>query len=143
MARYTTTIRTPWPAEKAFDYMADLRNFERWDPGVASSRLVIGDGPALGSAYDVKVTGTELRYFTREFQRPNRTVAEAESKRLRSYDVIEVVPRGDGCDVKYDATLELKGLFALAEPAMRLIFTRIGDKAAAGMAEALDGEKIA
>ena len=143
MARYTTTIRTPWSAERAFDYMADLRNFEKWDPGVRSSRLVAGTEPGLGAAYDVTVTGTELRYKVTEFVRPTRTVAEAESARLRSYDVIDIAPNGSGADVTYDATLELKGLFRVVEPVMRIIFRRIGDKAGAGMARALEGHKIA
>ncbi|MDH3227231.1 MAG: SRPBCC family protein [Thermoleophilia bacterium] len=42
MGRYIATIRSPSSAERAFDYMADLRNFEEWDPGVRSSTLVAG-----------------------------------------------------------------------------------------------------
>ena len=34
MARYVTTVRTSWAPEVAFGYMADLRNFAEWDPGV-------------------------------------------------------------------------------------------------------------
>lgn len=34
MTRYQTKLRTPLSAEQAFAYMADLRNFAEWDPGV-------------------------------------------------------------------------------------------------------------
>lgn len=142
MARYTTTVRSPWPADKAFHYMSDLRNFAEWDPGVSSSELVKGAEPGPDAAYDVKVTGTELRYETKEFETPTRTVVEAKSKLLRSYDIIEVVPTDTGCEVRYDATLELNGLLMLADPILRLVFKRIGDRAAAGMEKALAGTKV-
>lgn len=143
MARFTTTIRSPWSAEEAFDYMADFRNFERWDPGVSSSELVAGNEPGLGAAYRVAVTGTTLRYETREFDRPRRTAIEAVSKRLRSYDIVEVTPNDEGCDVSYDATLELNGaLRTIADPILAIMFRRIGNKAAEGMADALDGRRI-
>ena len=139
MARYITTIRSPWTAEDAFAFMADARNFAEWDPGVKSSRLVDGDEPGEGAAYDVTVTGTALRYVTREFDAPRRVVLEAKSFFLRSYDIIEVVEADGGCEVTYDATLDLNGLLGLADPLLGLVFGRIGDKAAAGMAEALEG----
>ena len=142
MARYVATIRSPWSAERAFDYMADLRNLEEWDPGVSSSRLVAGDAPGPSAAYDVKVSGTELRYETREFDRPTRTVVEATSRRLRSYDVIEIAEADGGCEVVYDATLELNGVLKIADPLLSLFFRRIGDKAAAGMERALQGRKV-
>jgi len=142
MARYTTTISSPWSAEKAFDYMADLRNFAEWDPGVKSSKISKGTEPGLNTEYDVTVALTTLTYVTKEFDRPRRTVAEANSSVLRSYDVIEVTPTSDGCEVLYDAELTLNGPLALADPLLALAFNRIGDKAAAGMVDALDGKKL-
>ncbi|MGB5758853.1 MAG: SRPBCC family protein [Acidimicrobiales bacterium] len=142
MAHYSTTVQSPWDADRAFDYMADLRNFERWDPGVQSSKLVEGTEPGTGAAYDVKVSGTTLRYETLEFDRPRRTVVEANSSLLRSYDVIEVTPADTGSTVRYEATLELKGILQFADPILGLIFNRIGDRAASGMAKALESAKV-
>lgn len=142
MARYITTVRSPWSPDDAFDFMADVRNFQHWDPGVSSSTLVEGTAPGIGAAYDVSVTGTTLRYVTREFDRPQRTVVEATSRLLRSYDVIAIVPQADGCEVTYDALLELNGVLRLADPLLGLVFGRIGDRAAAGLAEALEGEIV-
>jgi hypothetical protein len=142
MARYATTIASPWPADEAFAFMADLRNFERWDPGVSSSKLVSGEEPGLGAAYDVKASGISLRYETLEFAPPSRTVVEARTSLLRSYDVIEVTPTDGGCQVAYDATLTLGGPLGLVDPLLRLAFDRIGGRAAEGLREALDGEKL-
>jgi ribosome-associated toxin RatA of RatAB toxin-antitoxin module len=142
MANYVATIRTPWSAERAFAYMADFRNFEKWDPGVSKSTFASGTAPGVGTSYDVKVTGTELRYVTREYEPPTRTEIEARSGLLTSYDIVDITPTETGCDVTYDATLKLNGVLGLADPILGLFFGRIGDRAAKGMAEALEGEKI-
>ena len=133
MAHYTTTHRTEWAPAKAFAYMADLRNFEEWDPGVSSAELVVSPQPGPAAEYDVRVSGMTLRYRTLEFSKPHRVVVEATSKLLRSYDVIEVTPSGTGSEIRYEATLELNGLLRFADPLLRLGFTRIGDRAAAGL----------
>ena len=142
VARYTTTIASPWPAEKAFAYMADLRNFQDWDPGVKKSVMTDGSEPSVGTEYQVTVGFTDLTYVTKEYDHPNRTVAEAKSLLLTSYDVIEVTSTDGGCEVLYDATLTLNGPLGLADPLLKLGFNRIGDKAAAGMATALEGTKV-
>ena len=53
MPRFIATVKTPMNQEAAFAYMADLRNFEKWDPGVASSVQVAGEGPGPDAVYDV------------------------------------------------------------------------------------------
>lgn len=143
MAHYVTNIETSWSAEEAFDYMADLRHFADWDPGVSSS-VKAEDGPiGEGAAFDVKANGIDLRYVLVDFDRPRRVVAEANTDRLRSYDIIEVKPTEGGSIVTYDATLDLKGIFALASPIMALMFNRIGSKADAGLQRVLpDSRKV-
>lgn len=140
MAHYRCTVQSPMSQEAAFDYTADLRNFEDWDPGVSSSELHQGDMPGKGTSYAVKASGADLVYETLEYERPSRTVAEAKTTLLRSYDVIEVTPGPDGgSTVTYDATLTLNGPLGLLDPVLGLFFNRIGDKAAAGLEKALNG----
>ena len=107
-----TRVRSPWPPERAFAYMADLRNFAEWDPGVKASRQVEG----------------------------KQFVATAESSTLTSVDTVSVVAEGDGSIVTYDAELTLNGILSLGDIFLRLAFRRIGDRAAAGMRKALEGE---
>ena len=142
MARYKTCIQTGMPVDSAFAFMADLRNFERWDPGVSSSHQVTGDGPAVGACYAVIANGTELVYSVTDFDYPHRIVAEANTDRLRSYDVITVEERDGGSLVAYDATLTLKGGYRILEPLMALLFRRIGSRADRGLQQALDGKKV-
>jgi len=145
MARYVTTVRTLWSADRAFAYVADLRNFAEWDPGVTSVEQLVGDGSGPDAAYSVTVTGAvrpmTLRYETTAYDPPRRIEVRAESNSLLSVDVVTVEPDtgGTGSIVNYDATLTFRGLARLADPLLALGFRRIGDRAAAGLRKALEG----
>ena len=34
MANYTVEISSNWTTEQTFEFMADMHNFIRWDPGI-------------------------------------------------------------------------------------------------------------
>jgi len=137
MAHFVTTVKTSLSPEEAFDYMTDLTNLSDWDPGVSSSEKVGTGDVEKGSAFDVVASGAKLTYVMIEFDRPTRAIAEANTSRLRSYDVISIEPTEDGSIVTWDATLTLKGVFKLAAPLLALMFDRIGAKAEAGLQAAL------
>jgi len=141
MAHYVTTVHSPLTADEAFAYMADVRNFTAWDPGVRSSVLVSGDGPGPGSAYDVAVAVAgrpmTLRYEFTEYEPSHRLVLRAETRLLRSLDTVTVDAEDTGSRVVYDAELTLAGLLAVADPLLAVAFRRIGDRAAAGLRRAL------
>ncbi|MEM9561547.1 MAG: SRPBCC family protein [Actinomycetota bacterium] len=144
MARYVARINSPRSPEEAFDYMADMTNFALWDPGVVKAVPVDGTEMDPPRAVDVTVKGlggstTTLRYKVQELDRPNRMVARAKTKFIESLDTITVEATEDGSLVTYDAELTLHGLLTLANPLLQPIFNRIGDKAKAGMVQALDG----
>ena len=146
MARYTVSVNTPLPADEAFTYMADLRNFAEWDPGVTNVDQVEGDGAGADGVFDVTCKGFPndlvLRYHTTEWEPSTRVVARAESKLLTSLDTITVEETDDGSIVTYDAELTLNGPFKLADIGLRLVFGRIGDRAATGLIAALDGARV-
>lgn len=142
MARYVTRIPSPKSPDQAFAYMADLRNFAHWDPGVKKADLVHGDEPALGSEFDVTVKGPgrdlTLRYRITEFNAPHELLAVATSAVFTSIDRITVIPTPTGCTVTYNAELRMNGLLSLADPGLRMVFHRIGDRAARGLRSALN-----
>ena len=146
MARYTVSVNTPMPADEAFTFMADLRNFAEWDPGVTAVEQVEGDGAGEDGVFDVTVKGVPkdlvLRYHTTEFDSSTRVVARAESKLLTSLDTITIAPNDDGSIVTYNAELTLNGPLKLADPVVKLMFGRIGDRAATGLIKALDGARV-
>jgi carbon monoxide dehydrogenase subunit G len=142
MARYVTKVRTARSPEDAFAYMADLRHFADWDPGVKKVVQVDGDGAGPAASFDVTVSGTTLRYVTREYAPSSNLLVVAESATLVSTDRVTVEPVEGGAVVTYDAELRLKGVLRVAEPLLRLAFGRIGDRAAAGLRTALAGTKV-
>ena len=142
MARYVTTVRTQMAPEAAFVYMADLRNFAEWDPGVKKVVQVVGDGAGAASEFDVTVTGTTLRYRTTTYRPSEELVVVAKSRTLTSTDTVTVSTDAEGTVVRYDAVLELNGLLRLADPVLGLAFGRIGNRAAAGLRAALHGVDV-
>ena len=144
MARYMTKVASPMAPEEAFAFVADLRRFAQWDPGVVRSVQVDGDGAGLGAAYEVTVSAVPrdlaLRYETRDFAPEARAVVVAESALFTSEDTITVEPWGAGSLVTYDADLRLRGPLAVFDLGLKLVFGRIGDRAAHGLRRALAEE---
>lgn len=148
MASYETTVRTPLPPAEAFDYMADLRNFAEWDPGVRSVEQVNGDGAGADSAFLVVVDGpgrgVDFRYETVDFDRPESVTVEAATRMFTSRDRIDVeaVDRNDpasGSIVRYRAELKLNGPLGVADVFVRPFFQRIAGRADAGLQRVLGG----
>ena len=144
MAQYVVRIRTPLSPGVAFAFMADLTNFERWDPGVVRAEQVAGVRPGPDAEYDVTVKGMRkpLRYVTNEYEPTTRVVVQARSRLLTSLDAITVEPDGPGALVTYDAHLTLNGPFRLFDAVLARAFRRAAERAAAGLVDALDGTRV-
>ena len=142
MISFTTTIETPWPVERSFAYLSDLRNFPDWDPGTKSAEQVGGDGPGEGSTYDLKAGALVLRYEVTEFEPAHRVAAVGEHWLVRSDDTITITPSDSGSVITYAAALTPKGLGKLTTPLLRPTFAKMGEEAADGLAEATEGTRI-
>jgi hypothetical protein len=146
MARYVARVRTSRNADEVFAYMADLRNFAGWDPGVARSEQVVGDGAGPDAVYDVTVRngGREmtLRYEVVEYDPSRRVKVVGKASVFTSIDVVEVSEDGEGTLVVYDATLRMPFPLSLADPLLAKAFRGIGDKAAAGLERVLVGTLV-
>jgi hypothetical protein len=142
MARYVTAIRSQLPPAEAFAYMADFANARVWDPSVSRAQRE-GDGPVgLGSSFDLvaRFAGRDvpLTYTIVEFEPPTRVVLEAR-RGFVSRDTITVEgAAGGGSTVHYDALLSFTGIGRLFDPLMQRVFDRVGARAAAGIAAALN-----
>jgi carbon monoxide dehydrogenase subunit G len=148
MARYATELTVDIAPETAFAYLARFSSAEEWDPGVVEASMVSDEPVALGSRFLVvtEQAGRKLplTYEIVEFDPPHRVALLAESSRIRSFDTITVTPAtttpsGAGCRVRYDADLQVRGpLRWIADPVLHVLFARIGDRAAKGLADALE-----
>lgn len=146
MAHYVARIRTSMNPEEAFAYMADLRNLSEWDPGIASSVQVEGDGPGPNAVYDVTARNggrdMQFRYDVTAFEPGRRVDVVGKSAFITAFDVIEVTSDEEGTLVTYEATLEMPFPLSLGAPILHRLFQGVGDKAAAGMERALDGTLV-
>lgn len=143
MARYTTSIRTTRSSVAAFEYMADLRNFKHWDPGVKGVTQVAGEGAGADAVFDVVVNargGLTLRYHTTHFDPPRKVVIEAKSRLFTSIDQIDVREESGSTVVTYEAGLAFNGPLRVFDVVMRPFFNRIGDRAKVGLLRELDGQ---
>ncbi len=135
------SVESSKSVEEAFAYMADLRNFANWDPGVLTVTQVAGDGAGPESSFDVAVKsvggGTVLRYETVEYDEPGNLLVEARNSKFTSIDRITVVAKGEGSMVTYSAELLLNGCLSPLNPLLGLVFNRIGDRAAVGLRRVL------
>ncbi len=146
MAHYTTTVTSPAPAADVYAYLADFASVAEWDPGVSAAELVDGQPGHTGARYRVTASflgrSIPLEYRILESVEPTekfagRVVLEAVTADFRSYDVITVAPTSTGCSVTYDADLALRGLRRPFDPALRLAFKVIGDRARDGLDKAV------
>jgi dehydrogenase/reductase SDR family member 12 len=142
MAHYTGTVTTSRPPEEVFDYLANFSTVAEWDPGVKDAYPVNSGGARHGARFQViaRFLGRDvpLTYRTVELDRPRRVVLQAANEKVVSSDTISFDPLpGGGTTVTYDADLQLRGPLRVAELPMRLAFRRIGDRARAGLEEAL------
>ncbi len=142
MAGYSTTVKTEWDAETAFAYLAEFSNVSDWDPGISAARHLGGKPLQAGARYevDIEVFGrtTTMPYETIVAERPNRVVLRSDTGSLVSIDTLsfQSLP-GGGTAVSYDAELTLKGVRKILDPALQLLFKRMGDKARDGLAARL------
>lgn len=146
MARYVARVRTSKSPAEVFAYLADLRNFAAWDPGVVDSVQVEGDGPSSTAVYDVTVDNggrrSTLRYRVTEYDPPHRLKVVGKTGLLTSVDLIDVGRQGGETVAVYDARLKLPLLLRVADPLLARVFRKIGDKAAAGLEKALEGTLV-
>ncbi len=137
MPRFQATVRSPWPASRAYLYLADLEHFAEWDPGTERAEQV------EPGAYDVTVStlgrSLTLRYEVKDADPPRRLVAGAQTKTLELVDDITIEEVPDGSIVTYDATLQLRGPLRVLGPLFAPGFRRTVERGATGLAQALEG----
>jgi len=143
MAHYHATIDSQRGPAETFDYLATFSNAAQWDPGVLAGEQLDPGPVRLGTRFRLVVPflgrRLPLTYVVTGYS-PHRQVAlDAVSRLLRSADRIEVTADGDGARVSYDADVRLQGPLRLLDPLLRRGFRTVGDRAAAGLASALDG----
>ena len=90
----------------------------------------------------VEASGQRWRYVVDAYDAPHRIRMHARQSWVTSVDTISVTADGTGSIATYDADLRLHGPLRLGDPILALVFRRIGDRAAEGLRERLQGERL-
>ena len=141
MARYQATVASRRPAEDTFGYLATFSNAAEWDPGVISAEQ-LDPGPVRpGARFRLIVPFLRRRlaltYEVVTLVSGREVVLAATSRLLRATDRITVAPDRGGATVSYEATVRFRGPLRLLDGLLRPGFRAVGDRAAAGLAQAL------
>jgi carbon monoxide dehydrogenase subunit G len=142
MARYRASLETRWTPEETFAYLSDFSTSAEWDPGVVEADRI--GGAAIGEGTEFRLVAeflgrkTPVTYRVVEYEPPRAVTFVGENATVVSHDRITVDAIATGTRVTYDADLRLKGLLKLADPLLALVFTRVGDRALAGLRGVLE-----
>lgn len=131
MARYQAAVQSRWPAAETFAYLATFSNAVDWDPGVLASEQLDPGPVAMGTRFRLVVSFAgrrlPLTYQVTGYQPDREVLLAATSGLLCATDKIVVTGGADGSAVSYAAVVRLRGPL------------RVPDRAAAGLAHALEG----
>lgn len=138
MPQYVVTVPSSKTPQQAFRLMADMTSFPAWDPGISRVVQTKGSGPGADAVFDVTVGSVAgrsviLRYATEEFVPDSRVLLVGKNSLFTSTDLITIQPSSTGCTITYDAQLTFNGLLSPLNIGLGLVFSKIGDRAAAGL----------
>jgi hypothetical protein len=144
MAHYHATIDSRRGPVETFDYLSRFSNAAEWDPGVLAGQQLDPGEVRAGTRFRLLVPfigrKLSLTYVVTRYVPHREVVLDAVSPLLRSADSITVTEAGDGATVSYDADVRLRGPLRLLDPLLSRGFLAVGDRAAAGLAQALSAE---
>ena len=130
MARFRATIPSTLSQEEAFAYLEAFEHATEWDPTVREASRVDEGEPRVGTRFSVVSTVADLDlalvYEITRLEPPRLVVFEAADASISIRDSFSVEPRGEGSVVGYEATLDLRGVRRLLEPATQAAFDRRG-----------------
>jgi carbon monoxide dehydrogenase subunit G len=144
MATLIERIETSLPIDRAFAFVADFANAERWDPGVASSARVgpATGRPAEGTSYrlGIRMAGrvAPMTYTVTRWDPPNQVVLTGSGSGVDAVDDIRFSATANGTRIDYTADIRLRGLLRLLSPFTGAAFATIARNAREGMQRALD-----
>ena len=110
------------PPERVFDYIADVRNEQRWQKDMLRAEKT-SDGPlGDGTTFDTEYRGFGRMTLTlREYRRPEHVVIDGDGPRVRMHFVMDVVARdGGGSHVTFFIDMRPRGPFTLVTPLLAL-----------------------
>lgn len=130
------------PAEEVFDFLADVRNEERWNPNVVRIESA-SDGPlAVGDTFEgVYRRGGRMRFELVEALRPRRLVFHGGGRQMTLLATLELERVDSATRVRMKGELRPRGLLKLLAPLVRGPIERQYGTVAESFRRVAEGEK--
>jgi carbon monoxide dehydrogenase subunit G len=108
------------PAEDVFDFLADVRNEQRWNPNVVRIERP-SDGPlSVGDSFEgVYRRGGRMRFKLVQADKPSRLVFHGGGRQMTLAATLELERVGSATRVRMEAQIEPRGPLRLLAPLMR------------------------
>jgi uncharacterized protein YndB with AHSA1/START domain len=129
------------PAERVFDFLADVRNEERWNPNVVRIETESAGPLSVGGSFvGVYRRGGRMRFELVEAVRPNRLVFEGGGRQMALVATLELERTGSATCVRLRGQMEPRGLLKLLAPLMRKPIERQYETVAEGFRQAVEDD---
>jgi uncharacterized protein YndB with AHSA1/START domain len=152
--RLRKVVTVQKPLDQVFAYLSDFTTTTEWDPGTVQTVRTTGDGDVGTEYHNTSTFGgrqTQLTYVMQDLvpnQRialrgENATVVAHDTMTFRTFQTFRTAQGTasataiDSTEVTYTADFTFKGIARLVAPLMKPAFTRLGNQAESGMAQAL------
>ncbi|SEB88071.1 Polyketide cyclase / dehydrase and lipid transport [Nocardioides exalbidus] len=141
MPSITRAFATTASPEAAFDYLADFRNAEGWDPGTKTCQRTSGDG-GVGTTYR-NVSGflgreVELTYTTAQLEPERLVLLTGRNDSFDGEDRFEIERSGDATRITYHAEMHFSGASKLASPLVAAYLPLLAKKTVDQLRDCLD-----
>ena len=130
MSTYSKTITVKSDIQDTFDFVADFRNLDKWNPHDIVE-LVTKEPLREGSIFNVKTKfnekDMELDYKIVEWGPPLRAALQAENKFMVLTDTVFLSANNKGTELTYSVNVKFKGIFVLLGPFLNSKFKSLMD----------------
>jgi uncharacterized protein YndB with AHSA1/START domain len=108
------------PSEEVFDFLADVRNEERWNPNVVRIEGESAGPLSVGGRFEgVYRRGGRMRFELVEAVRPSRLVFRGGGRQMTLAATLELEAVGSATCVRMKGEMEPRGAAKLFAPLMR------------------------
>ena len=141
MIRVEKEVLVDRPAEEVFDFLADVRNEEHWNPNVIAIESE-SDGPLpVGGMFEgVYRRGGRMRFELIEAVRPSRLVFRGGGRRMALVATLELERVGSATYVRMRGEMEPRGPLKLLAPLMRKPIERQYEQVSESFRQVVEGD---
>jgi carbon monoxide dehydrogenase subunit G len=113
------------PLEEVFDFWADVRNENDWNPGSQGWEKTSPGPVGLGTTFTGEVKGMgAMTMQNTEYQRPFRVIHRGSAKSFDFASTLIFEPSASGTRVRATGQVEPRGLFKLMAPLMGVMMKK-------------------